>query len=408
MVHQVDYNDRRISYTAVAGQTVFDYDFPINDVNDLAVYHNDLLLEKAAYNIDLDVKTVTLTNNTEKGDSIVIEGQITPIRDVIYPRRGGLDTNVLNGEFNKIYYMMQEMVRDSVRSIHLAKSDSSVSVSVTLPPRQEGKALLWGQTGLKNSMTNIDNLDEELALASNLVLAADLAKTEAENARDIALDARDDAVAAAAIMPQNNYAATVDPTADDDSTKGYSVGSKWVNVADYEAFICLDSTASAAVWEWTSLDIDDLGILAIKDNIGFDDLAQNLKGGIADIESGNEEKLALTSAVKDYAAVVKRIPQNVKNVNYTLQAGDSGGHIFCGSGANTYTIPANAAISFAVGTAISFVNYSTVALNIVITNDTLRLAGAGSTGPRALAQYGTATALKIKATEWLISGVGLS
>lgn len=45
-----------------------------------------------------------------------------------------------------------------------------------------------------------------------------------------------------------NYSATVDPTADDDSGDGYEVGSIWINVTDDSAFICLDSTLTAAIW----------------------------------------------------------------------------------------------------------------------------------------------------------------
>jgi hypothetical protein len=38
----------------------------------------------------------------------------------------------------------------------------------------------------------------------------------------------------------------------------------------------------------------------------------------------------------------------------------------------------------------------------------MRLAGAGTTGNRTLAANGVATAIKLTATEWIISGVGLT
>jgi len=47
-------------------------------------------------------------------------------------------------------------------------------------------------------------------------------------------------------------------------------------------------------------------------------------------------------------------------------------------------------------------------ISIAITTDTMRLAGAGTTGTRSLAANGIATAMKITSTEWLISGVGLT
>ncbi|HET9574537.1 MAG TPA: hypothetical protein VFP29_12515, partial [Methyloceanibacter sp.] len=45
---------------------------------------------------------------------------------------------------------------------------------------------------------------------------------------------------------------------------------------------------------------------------------------------------------------------------------------------------------------------------IAITSDTMRLAGAGTTGSRTLAANGVATALKVTSTEWIISGTALS
>lgn len=104
------------------------------------------------------------------------------------------------------------------------------------------------------------------------------------------------------------------------------------------------------------------------------------------------------------------IPQDAQTGNYTLVAADAGKHIYHASGAAaaTYTIPANSSVSYATGTAISFVNMSANAVTISITTDTLYLSSAGTTGNRTLAQYGVATALKLTGTTWIISGSGLT
>jgi len=104
------------------------------------------------------------------------------------------------------------------------------------------------------------------------------------------------------------------------------------------------------------------------------------------------------------------IPQNAQTGSYTTVLGDSGKHIYhaLGAGAATYTIPANASVAYPIGTAISFVNLSATSISIAITSDTMYLAGFGTTGTRTLAQYGTATALKITSTVWIISGNGLT
>jgi len=106
------------------------------------------------------------------------------------------------------------------------------------------------------------------------------------------------------------------------------------------------------------------------------------------------------------------IPQNIKSTAYTLVIGDSGTHIFHPSAdttARVWTIPSNASVPFPIGTAITFVNQNGAGvLTIAITTDIMRLAGAGTLGSRTLNPNGVATALKITATEWIISGSNLT
>lgn len=108
----------------------------------------------------------------------------------------------------------------------------------------------------------------------------------------------------------------------------------------------------------------------------------------------------------------RNIPQNVQSANYTLKLEDAGKHILhpaSDSNLRTFTIPANASVAFPIGTAITFVNQSqTTSTTIAITSDVMRLAGAGTTGARSLGTTAMATAIKITATEWFISGTGLS
>jgi hypothetical protein len=77
--------------------------------------------------------------------------------------------------------------------------------------------------------------------------------------------------------------------------------------------------------------------------------------------------------------------------------------------ARTFTIPANSATAFEIGAELEVVNQNAAGvITIAITTDTMRLAGAGTTGSRTLAANGIAQIKKVTATEWLISGVGLT
>jgi len=107
----------------------------------------------------------------------------------------------------------------------------------------------------------------------------------------------------------------------------------------------------------------------------------------------------------------KNIPQNSQSAAYTLVLADAGKHIFHPSGdanARTYTIPANSSVAYPIGTAITFINMTSQVVTIAITTDTMYLSSAGTTGSRSLAQYGSATAIKMTSTTWLISGSGLT
>ena len=105
------------------------------------------------------------------------------------------------------------------------------------------------------------------------------------------------------------------------------------------------------------------------------------------------------------------IPVNSQSAAYTTVLADSGKVIFHPStdaNARTFTIDSNANVAYPVGTALTFINMTSQAVTIAITSDTMYLSSAGTTGSRTLAQYGSATAIKMTSTTWLISGSGLT
>ena len=108
----------------------------------------------------------------------------------------------------------------------------------------------------------------------------------------------------------------------------------------------------------------------------------------------------------------RHIPQNSQSAAYELVLGDAGKHVYHPSADTTariWTIPANASVAFPIGTAVTFINDDSAGvITIAITTDTMRLAGTGTTGSRTLAANGVATAVKMTATTWIISGTGLS
>ena len=128
---------------------------------------------------------------------------------------------------------------------------------------------------------------------------------------------------------------------------------------------------------------------------------------------GTPSQGVLSSCTVDGTDAVgfRNIPQNSQSAAYTTVLADAGKHIFHPSGdanARTFTIDSNANVAYPIGTAITFINMTSQVVTIAIATDTMYLSSAGTTGSRSLAQYGSATAIKITSTNWLISGSGLT
>lgn len=60
-------------------------------------------------------------------------------------------------------------------------------------------------------------------------------------------------------LPKSKFDATVAPTVNEDSGDGYAVGSRWLDVATDKEYVCLDATATAAVWR-ELLSADRIGV----------------------------------------------------------------------------------------------------------------------------------------------------
>ncbi len=179
-----------------------------------------------------------------------------------------------------------------------------------------------------------------------------------------------------------------------------------LNVPGLNAAIAAGAAAVAAanyVGSWSGL----TGALNIPASVSHN-------GRVWLLESNTANVTTITPGVSSQWLALDNLEilQNSQSANYTLTLADSGRHLLHPSAdttARTFTIPANSTVPFAIGTAVNFVNQNAAGiLTIAITTNTMRLAGTSSTGSRTLAANGIATALKITATEWLISGVGLT
>ena len=240
---------------------------------------------------------------------------------------------------------------------------------------------------VKTTVGSAISPDDLVTDITNKAASASASATTAETHKDAAAASAASAAAQAALLPQNNYTATADPTVNDDADDGYTAGSEWLNTVSGDQFLCSDPTVGSAVW--------------------------NNVSGVSPASLGT---MAFETATDYYAksevADIRQIPQVSKSVDYTLVLADQGKHVLHPSAdttPRTFTIPANASVAFPIGAAITFVNQDSAGdITIAITTDTMRLAPDGTTGSRTLAANGVATALKITSTEWIISGTGIT
>ena len=117
---------------------------------------------------------------------------------------------------------------------------------------------------------------------------------------------------------------------------------------------------------------------------------------IADLGTGGSSGLTITS----------------KSTDYTFVLGDANNgflHPSADTTARNWTIPANGSVAYPVGTQLVGFNQDAAGvISVLITTDTMRLAGAGTTGTRTLAANGYFVVTKLASTEWQIAGVGLT
>lgn len=173
------------------------------------------------------------------------------------------------------------------------------------------------------------------------------------------------------------------------------MASAWSGVTRFDGTAC--AAGDIAVW---------------RDSVAAWKAIQPKTGFKLELATDNSTQRFDGSAWSAWSPGAGGLPLTSKSADYTLVQGDANLgllHPSADTTARTWTIPANSSVPYDVGTALTFVNQNAAgAITIAITTDTMRLAGAGTTGSRTLAANGMATALKLTSTEWIISGVGLT
>lgn len=250
------------------------------------------------------------------------------------------------------------------------------------------KALLIGLiTDVKSRVTRLQNTVLGTAATGVLTFAANAANTETIVVNGVTVTFRSTVVASTVLI-----AATKELTAIALATFLNASVDALLTGASYEAFgakvlITYDTKGTAG------------NAFTLADSSGG-----HVTRGAATLTSGADGAFGGNSTGN---IGYLNIPQNSKSAAYELVLSDVGKHIYHPVGdanARAFTIPANAAVAFPIGSPVTFVNDSPNDITVVITTDVLAYADVGTITTLTIPQYNMATILKVTPTRWLASG----
>ena len=234
---QIPGSARVNQYVAIAGQTVFIYDYKVYQDDEIKVQSGGTTLTLTTdYTVqDAGVDsggTITLVVGALVDTIITLTGDSMIERDTTFTNGGDYLASAINGEYDKLDNITKEIVTNQTGNFRLAVYNDAVSKTVPLPTSR--RALVWNTAGtaLENSDYDPDLAQGDAAASAAAALvsennAADSAAAalvSEDNAADSATaasDSADDAAASAASIDLGNLASDIIP----DTTGVRSLGS---------------------------------------------------------------------------------------------------------------------------------------------------------------------------------------
>lgn len=234
-------NDGVVRITASGGEAALAFDFALYDESYIKILRvrsgteTELVLNTdytvpLASIADEDGGLINLSPVAQAGDEYTLLLNVPYSRESDFNQAGDFFADTLNRELDLLTQQNQQIVRDIGQALQYP-STFAVTSNALPEPVADSSLVFDGVTGaIKVGPTTTDIADAATNAATAVAAAAA-------------------AVAAVATVALNNYTATTNPSVNDDSGDGYSVGSRWVNVTADLIYECVDATLGAAVWK---------------------------------------------------------------------------------------------------------------------------------------------------------------
>lgn len=154
----VTVNDRRIQYTATAGQTIFPYDFKI-DANTEITVEQVVYLTGAINTLTLTTEytvsgvgdagggNITLVTGAAVNDTITIIGNTPLSRTTDFNQAGDFLVSDLNNQLDKLTNILQENNTTINRAVKLKDSDTTSSLEIPTATNRASKFLAFDASG---------------------------------------------------------------------------------------------------------------------------------------------------------------------------------------------------------------------------------------------------------------------
>ena len=224
-------------YTATAAQTDFTISFSYLDNDHIVVTSNGTTLSETTHYTFPNATKVRLVTPASGGDTIVITRATSQNTRLTNYTAGVLVEADLDNDSLQGFYMAQEAIDQTGLSLNKNASE------------------LWDAKSIRILNVGTPTSDADAATKSYVdqsatgTLGSPLSIANGGTAATTAAAARTSLGIENGGTLKHKLDATSAPTAGDDSADGYSVGSFWIDVSANQAYLCVDASGSAAIWE---------------------------------------------------------------------------------------------------------------------------------------------------------------